>query len=326
MTVLVNHIRPILLGTTVELGTEDLGPYKDGIVLFEKDGTGAIVLGPKENAVRIGRITNEDEDAAGYGAKLYLSGGPSFSADGYDSDNSDELWLARYNLASNSTELRVQIGDSPVAIDAFVVGYTDFGTGNWMPLYRYQTDGMFYLVGGATVWDDIICPFDSARVPAANAPTWATFQGNLNAYTFGVNDLLELTAELLHGYKHGSTIEFHIHWATNGVGGTDRAVKWEIEYTIANMDSSDGIGDAFPATTVVSQEVTIPAGTADLTHMYTSVADVALGSGEIGAIVKFRIRRIAAAGTDPDYDPFGIQVGIHYESDTIGSNSESSKT
>jgi len=56
----------------------------------------------------------------GYGRYLYFSGGPAGSS--YDSDNSDVLWIARYNVASDQTELRVNIGDNCVANDAFVVG------------------------------------------------------------------------------------------------------------------------------------------------------------------------------------------------------------
>lgn len=41
--------------------------------------------------------------------------------------------------------------------------------------------------------------------------------------------------------------------------------------------------------------------------------------------VKMRIKRIAGTGTEPINDPFVGQVGIHYESDTIGSRSINSK-
>lgn len=170
-----------------------------------------------------------------------------------------------------------------------------------------------------TVYDDKNIPFDNARVPAANNPTWSSFQGNLNAYTFGINDYLEITSELFHKYKEGTDLEPHVHWVTNGSDVDDRTVKWEIEYTLANMDSTDGVGDAFPSTTVTSAETTIPASTPDLTHMYTPLSTITGTSLKIGAYIKARIRRIASTGTEPTNDPFGLALGIHYQANTIGS-------
>jgi hypothetical protein len=192
---------------------------------------------------------------------------------------------------------------------------------------RVEADGTVSFQGEATVWNDIIMAFDSARVPAANAPTWASFVGNLKAYTFGVNDFVEVTAEMQHQYKEGSDFEIHIHWATNGTDGTDRAVKWEVEYTIASMDNpqTTGVGEVFPVPTVVSAEQVIPADTPSLTHMYVDIADIVGTNCKIGEIIKLRVRRIAAAGTAPSSDPFGFQIGIHYEGDTVGSRTEYTK-
>ena len=175
------------------------------------------------------------------------------------------------------------------------------------------------LVLDKVVYDDVNAPFDSARVPAANNPTWSSFQGNLNAYAFGIDDYLEITSETFHKYKEGTDLVPHIHWVTNGLDGADRTVKWEIEYSIANMDSTDGVGDAFPSTTVTSTELVIPANTPDLTHMITSLTAITGTSLKIGAYVKARIRRIASTGTEPTADPFGLAMGVHYQVDTIGS-------
>ena len=84
------------------------------------------------------------------------------------------------------------------------------------------------------VYDDIPISFDSAKVPAANAPTWTELVTGINAYTFAVNDYLEVTAEMLHGYKEGEDIEVHLHGATNGLDATDRFAKWELNYSIKN--------------------------------------------------------------------------------------------
>ena len=167
-------------------------------------------------------------------------------------------------------------------------------------------------------YTDLSIPFDRARVPAANDPTWSAFVGNLNAFVFQLNDYLEFSSELLHGYQEGSDLEMHIHWVTNGTDIDNRAVKWEIEYSFANRDAA-GFGDVFPATTVVSAEQVIPADTPNLSHAFKAITTVTGTGFEIGRALKGRVRRIAAAGTDPSSDPFGLAIGIHYRVDTLGS-------
>ena len=174
-------------------------------------------------------------------------------------------------------------------------------------------------------YDDVNSPFDAARVPAANNPSWSSFQGNLNAYVFDVNDYLEITAELFHKYKEWWDIQFHVHWVTNWLDWTDRWVEWEIEYTIANMDATDWVWDAFPSTTVVSAETTIPANTPDLTHMYTDITTISWNSFKIWTYIKARVRRIAAVWTAPTNDPFWLALWMHYEVNSIWSRFITSK-
>jgi len=193
---------------------------------------------------------------------------------------------------------------------------------------NFEADGTLKFNGTAAVWNDINRSFSSARVPAANAPSWTSFVGNLNEYTFGINDLSELEPiEMLHDYQEGTDIEIHLHWVNNGLDGTDRYVKWEVEYTIANMGDplNTGVGDVFPAPTVVSVEKLIPANTPDRTHLYVDLTDITGTSVTMGAAIKMRIRRITADGTAPSGNPFALMVGIHYEVDTVGSRTEYTK-
>jgi hypothetical protein len=232
------------------------------------------------------------------------------------------------NAVTNITQ-NVRIGDTTVPILGAleVEGVSFFGDPE-QDYSTFEADGTLEFNGAAVVWNDVQTGFAAARVPAANAPTWASFQGNLNAYTFGLNDYIEFDAlELVHDYMEGSDFELHLHWVTNGLDGTDAAVNWEIEYTIADMGNptTTGAGDVFPAATVVAMEQTIPANTPDLTHMYLDLADITAGTFGVGALIKFRVRRIAAAGDDPSANPFGLMVGVHYQIDTVGSRTEYTK-
>jgi hypothetical protein len=132
------HLPLVLAGTQAELETAVVTqPTRaPGVMLLETDLL-VSVLASNLGGVRIGRVTDNDEGVAGYGKYLRFSGGPSFVA--WNSDNSDPLWIARYNVAADETELRVNIGDNGEAADALVMGYTNGGT--WYPVYEFPMDG-----------------------------------------------------------------------------------------------------------------------------------------------------------------------------------------
>jgi hypothetical protein len=238
----------------------------------------------------------------------------------YDlSENHSNFASLGVGLKFDGTTLEFDSSDDVVfnSVQAGTAKYGNVAGGNYA---EFEGDGALKFNGDATVFNDLIIPLESAKTPASNAPTWATFNGNLYAYTFAVNDHVYLQAtEVLHGYKEGSNIEFHVHWATNGSDGTDRAVNWEIEYSWADVN------EVFPASATVSAETTITANTTSLTHKYTSVASISGTGYKLGSILKARLRRITSAGTAPANNPFGLMVGIHYELDTIGSRTTSSK-
>ncbi len=190
---------------------------------------------------------------------------------------------------------------------------------------KFETDGTLEFNGTATVFEDIIISLDAAKVPAANAPTWSGFISNLNAYTYGVNDFQEFTSEIAHSYKEGSTILFHVHGATNGQEGSDKTIKFEIEYELIDNQTSGALGDVYAGTTTINAEITIPSGTTDKTSWVIDVGTDATGNFLQGAGIKGRVRRIASSGAEPAADPFVVQVGVHIEQDTVGSRTELTK-
>lgn len=184
-----------------------------------------------------------------------------------------------------------------------------------------EKDGTLRFDGTATVYDDLVCPLFVARTGTSNVPIWTALVGNINAYSFAVNDWLEFSTELLHSYKEGSNLEIHVHWAINGSNVDDRYVKWEVEYSIANTN-----GGTFGSSTVIANETKILANTATKTNMYTSVGTISGTGLTIGAQLMLRLRRIAAVGgSAPSANPYAVNVGIHYEKDTVGSRQISTK-
>ncbi len=97
--------------------------------------------------VRVGLVKTDSSDAGvpGYGNFLKFSGAPHTSYPSWDSDNSDPLWLARYNVGGDLTELRMNIGDNAWSDDAFAVGFTHGG--EWHEVFRVDVHGNMQATG-----------------------------------------------------------------------------------------------------------------------------------------------------------------------------------
>lgn len=195
---------------------------------------------------------------------------------------------------------------------------------------EFENNGTVHFVGAATVYDDLPpIPMINLRFGGANNPSLATLVGNIFAMRFAVGDYLYGNYEIVHEYKEGTNLDVHVHWVTNGTHTNDRYVKWEIEWTIANlnyeMTSAATSDQIFSSSTVASFEQVILANTPDRTHIYTDISDIIVPATKIGAYILYRIRRIAATGTAPTSDPFGLALGIHIEKDTCGSRTEITK-
>jgi len=184
-----------------------------------------------------------------------------------------------------------------------------------------ESDGTLVFAGTGTVYNDINTGINPRNV-GANRPTLAAFLGNIYEFQFAVGNYADMTPiEFLHGWKEGTAVEIHVHWATGGLNdGTVRGVKWEVEYTYAAM----GTG-VFTANAATSAETSIAANEVALTHKYTSIVTFT-PSVTIGAQLCIRLSRIASVtNTAPAADPFLLSFGVHYQIDTVGSRSTSAK-
>ncbi|KKM28136.1 hypothetical protein LCGC14_1567670, partial [marine sediment metagenome] len=218
------------------------------------------------------------------------------------------------NHASDSGDNVLVKGDIEVQGTGWFGGGTNYS--------KFEADGTLVFNGAATVFNDLVLPLDSARVPASNAPNWESFVGNLNAFAYQVNDFQEFTTEFIHGYKEGSDFSFHIHGALNALTAQEEKVRFEIEYSIADVNQSTGFGDVFPdgSGSLLIAELVVPDATADLTNIFIVIGVDNAGTFGIDATIKGRIRRIAktAGGNELTGDMFVTQVGVHYEMSTVG--------
>jgi hypothetical protein len=218
-------------------------------------------------------------------------------------DNSKMMWGAGddASIAYDGTDLNIktdEVAPSDLKIEC--------GANKTLELQNVVYEDWYFEIAPKTV--------------GAGKPTLTSFSGNINQWTMGVNDVSELRpVEFAHRWKEATQIEIHVHWGTNGLDGTNRGVKWEIDYTWAN---GLGLGtmEAFAAATTVSAETQIPANTPDKTNMYTSVVSFTPTGGVIGATLLMSLKRIASI-TDPtpSSEPWVFMVGVHYQANTMGS-------
>lgn len=72
-----------------------------------------------------------------YGSRLFFSGGTKFGAG--DAENSDVMWMARFNTADNASELRLSLGDDGASFsDRFSIGSSPNST--FTPAFTFDTN------------------------------------------------------------------------------------------------------------------------------------------------------------------------------------------
>jgi hypothetical protein len=185
---------------------------------------------------------------------------------------------------------------------------------------EFEDDGTLVAHGDATVWQDVDFPI-IIRTTGANIPTLVALQGNVLAPQWAVNDFSNCEGqELIHGWKEGSPIYWHVHLITNGADTTIRYLRWEIEWVWANL------GAQLSSTiTTDSGDIAIPANTPTKTHILQSISSYTLVGGHIGGHIYARLRRIASTGAAPTNNPWCSMLQIHLEIDTIGSRTIANK-
>lgn len=170
------------------------------------------------------------------------------------------------------------------------------------------------IAGATTVWNDI----NATMVPVrggGSEPSIIAFNGDarLDCYAFNgitaVVDEVHRSLEILHDYKEGSDIHFHIHWypTTTGLGN----VKWQLRYVWFNRGTVPGAASTL--TTV--QAVSGVAWQEETASWTISGAGMLMGSRFV-----FSIFRDPADAQDTYAANAAVtDAGVHYEIDTIGS-------
>lgn len=184
----------------------------------------------------------------------------------------------------------------------------------------FEQDGTMVFGDGATTWNDINMSVQSLSL-GANAPgDWTIPTTGLIVKAFTGTGATTQSAhgsmEILHDYKEGTDIIPHLHWCPTTTGAGD--VKWQLEYIW--IDSAGTLSGSQTISVTVAASGT--AGKCERTNI-----GVLSGTGlKIGSRLLFRLFRNPADAADTyAADAACFDIGVHYERDTLGSRSVTTK-
>jgi hypothetical protein len=243
--------------------------------------------------------------------------------DGYASLDENALVVENpANATATPTASKIPIADGAGDLSAGWVpeqlGSHKFGSASHHT--QFEADGTMKAVGDATTFNDINISGNSLGVGPAAPSVVAIAGSGILSYAFigtGVlSDELHGSMEILHDYKEGSNIAPHVHWMPSTADVGD--VKWQMEYIWVNRGGTAGASTTIDVTTAAG-------GTAWVGHI-SSFPAVSGAGMEMGSRFMFRIFRNPADGADTyGFDAVLLDIGVHYERDTVGSRTVAAK-
>lgn len=204
-----------------------------------------------------------------------------------------------------------------------VIGSLKVGDGGVTNYGEFESDGTLKFNGGATVWNDANVGAMTLTLPASSQPDEVNFVDELGADTgiptwgFAVGEKVGGCIEIPHDYKEGTDLTFHVHWQgiTSPAGGTDN-VKWQLTYTVSSN------GGTLDAVTVITKESAI---TTRYSFVRSDFIAITGTNFKIGDQFIFSLERVAASADEYAGDALVGTIGFHYECDTCGSRSITTK-
>lgn len=217
--------------------------------------------------------------------------------------------------------------------DDYVVGWDSVGKqGRRFPISAISTK-VHSDPYSDTYWDDLRVPITATKLGGTKDPDFSLFKNNGAAsqgvFIYWFDDTTEeevyFAAQIPHGYKYGTDLHPHVHWAPDSNGGAGEVVNWGLEYSIAE------IGSGFGNTTIIYANAHTPADASLVASQhyvseFSSISGTAIDS--VSAMIAFRLFRDATGGGGTDdysHDAGVLEFDLHYQIDAPGSNNEYTK-
>lgn len=163
-------------------------------------------------------------------------------------------------------------------------------------------------------WDDQQINIGSVQLDAQSPPSWESYKSS-QVLEFGPNndEYIYFTAQLDHGYREGTDIEFHLHLAYPDAGVGDTV--WNFSYSWAD------IGGTFPvASNVLGVAIAAP-GVADY-HQLAEIEGEIDGTGKnISSVLLCSLSRQGFSSEDDTYanSVYLVALDFHIRINSIGS-------
>lgn len=173
------------------------------------------------------------------------------------------------------------------------------------------------------MWDDLRFPANAVRQnPVTVKPDFDVWRSGVRTFVFdgGANEEVHFNAQLPHGFRFGTKLEFHVHWAPMTAPTNGQTVLWYLEYTLAEQ------GTVFPVSATGGPGTHTFAANSQYEHILTEVVTSATGIDTsawtiTSGMLSCRLYRDAVTDTYADEVAF-LEADFHFQKDQSGSRQE----
>jgi hypothetical protein len=320
-------------GNNIIQTTINPGSFAFGNIRVTGAGTGNNITASGLGAVALGNITATTEagtktiTASGIGS---LAIGSATSAIAATVENSFQ-----FGPGTNNTVSSLQILDATSTGLIFKPTATISNTLNDITITSGPGAGANNktLVLTYPVYDDIVVPLivQSGSDNNFKPPSWVKYRelsgGSLGIYLWRFDNAVTLNenslyfqVEMPHNKKLDTALDVHVHFTTTGTNNTN--VRWALEYQWVK------INEAFAANNTALASVNVPIGSTANVHLLGDMGDIAAPANEtISSILVGRLYRQSgnAGDTFESNEVYLLNMGLHYQIDTLGSRQEGAK-
>ena len=177
--------------------------------------------------------------------------------------------------------------------------------------------------GTTTTWDDLRFPSSNVKaIPGKEAKDQAYKGSIIMKFEDGADQGIAFVVQLPHDYKFGSDLRPHMHM-TLPVAGSSAGVeniKFDMTYSIANL------ADAFPAESTLTITSDVQNTAADLHGLVPLGTIDGSAIDDISTMILCSLTRDVSVADNFTEDIYLLEIDIHYQRDSLGSDEEYTKT
>jgi hypothetical protein len=263
----------------------------------------------------------------------YLSAFPSQHSDANfriynNADTTKQISFSLAGITSGQTR-QVTIPNSNLTVvglelNNYFSGLNRFGAApTTVNFSEFESSGFYKMNGSACAWDDLRVEVESTRSGAVAPATDTGFRGNANMQVINfINtqaDEIQFSVQFPHNALPVQTIYPHFHISPFIANAGAAACRFILEYYWADFNTQ------FPALSSTLALTSTWTGDKQWFHlMATNDTGIAFNKG-VSSIMKCRLYRDNTVTNNLAGKVTGLYFDIHYQLDTLGSRTETSK-